>query len=74
MNLPLPKSQRVRRVVSKLCALTNRQWYNGQQPIHGLWTLIGKAERLERGHVFRKTVARVVRRYFSLREKQGRLA
>ena len=64
--MQLPSRQSIRRQISKLTAKTNRTWYNGCQPVSGLFTLVGKAEQLERGHKFRATVARVLRWYRAL--------
>jgi hypothetical protein len=61
-SLPLPRSRRVRRAISRLAANYNREWYNGCQPISGLFTLVGKAEGLPRGHKFRSRVAASIRR------------
>jgi len=46
----------------KIAANYNRAVINGGQPISGLITLVGKAERLPRGHAFRAKVAGIVRR------------
>lgn len=56
----LPRSQVIRRILSRYAAYQNRAVINGGQPISGLLTLTGKAERLPRGHAFRSKVASVL--------------
>ena len=62
-RLPLPRNNAVKRAISRLAANVNRTWHNGCQPISGLFTLVGKADLLPRGHKFRQTVAKVLRRH-----------
>lgn len=61
-KLPLPMSRAVRKAIARLSADVNRDWINGGQPISGMFTLVGKAEQLPRGHKFRQTVANMLRR------------
>jgi len=61
-KLPLPKSMAVRKCLSRVAAHSNRPYLNGGQPIAGLLTLAGKAERLPRGHAFRLRVAGILRK------------
>lgn len=66
-KLVLPRSRRVRRGISKLAAEVNRGWINGGQPVSGLFTLVGKAERLPKHHAFRIRIAKLLRRRLTLR-------
>lgn len=72
-KLALPKGRGVKRQLSRIAAHRIRSVINGGQPISGLLTLTGKAERLERGHKFRLRIARLLRfnrKQFAIRWKR----
>lgn len=61
-KMQLPMSRAVRKAIARLSADVNREWVNGGQPVSGMFTLVGKADQLPRGHKFRQTVANMLRR------------